>query len=367
MKELASRVSRTEASGIRRIFDLAANLKNPVNLSIGQPDFDVPDPLKEKAIEAIRCGRNCYTPTQGGHELRNKLLATHFKGRKQEEILVTNAVSGGLLLAYMALLNPGDEILVPDPYFVMYKQLALMFDAKPVMYDTYPDWKLDPEKIERLITPRTKAIIIGSPSNPTGVVYGKTELQDLAKIVVKHDLIAFADDIYEYYTYDGPLARIRDYAPDHTLSLGGFSKSHAMTGWRIGWAVGPAELIQAMTKFQQFSFVCAPTPMQLACADAIDFRMDDFMAEYKNKRDLIYNGLKDAGYEVVKPGGAFYIFTKTPWGTGTEFVEECLKNNLLVIPGGCFSERDTHFRIAYSAKDATIRQGIEILRKLRER
>ncbi len=367
MKNLAERVAKTEASGIRRIFDLAANLANPVDLSIGQPDFDVPAPLKEEAMEAMRQGKNAYTPTQGSRELREKLLATTFKGRKQEELLITGAVSGGLLLGYMALLNPGDEILVPDPYFVMYKQLALMFGAVPVMYDTYPEWKLDAAKIEPLITERTKAIIVSSPSNPTGAVYSDDELRAVAELVKKHDIIAIADDIYEYFTYDGPLARIRDHCPDHTLTLGGFSKSHAMTGWRVGWAVGPAELIQAMTKFQQFSFVCAPTPMQMAAAAAVDYPMDDFIAHYKQKRDRIYEGLKDAGYDPVKPGGAFYVFTKTPWGTGTEFVEECIKNNLLVIPGGCFSERDTHFRLAYSAKDETIEKGIEILRKLRSR
>ena len=367
MKTLADRVAKTEASGIRKIFDLAANLKNPVDLSIGQPDFDVPDLLKEKAAEAIKQGKNAYTPTQGGRDLREKLLAGPFKGRSEKQLLVTGAVSGGLLLSYMALLNAGDEILIPDPYFVMYKQLAVMFNAKPVFYDTYPEWKLDADKIASLVTPRTKAIVLGSPSNPTGAVYGAEELKAVAEVVKKNDLIVIADDIYEFYCYDAPLARIRDYCPDHTLSLGGFSKSHAMTGWRVGWAVGPEDLIQAMTKFQQFSFVCAPSPFQSAAAAAIDFDMSESIKTYKAKRDLLYNGMKDAGYDVVKPGGAFYIFAKAPWGTGTEFVEECIRNNLLCIPGGCFSEKDTHFRLAYSAKDDTIRQGIEILAKLKNK
>ena len=367
MKALSERVARTEASGIRKIFDLAANLKNPVNLSIGQPDFDVPDCLKEEAATAMRCGKNSYTPTQGGRELREKLLAGRFKGYAENQLLITGAVSGGLLLAYMALLDAGDEILVPDPYFVMYKQVALMFDAKPVMYDTYPHWRLDAARLAALVTPRTKAIILGSPSNPTGAVYSAEELKALAEVIRKNDLIVISDDIYEYYTYDGPLARIRDFCPEHTLSLGGFSKSHSMTGWRVGWAAGPAELIQAMTKFQQFSFVCAPTPMQVAAAAAVDFAMDEYIQAYRKKRDLIYDGLRDARYELEKPGGAFYAFVKAPWGTGTEFVEECIKNNLLCIPGGCFSERDTHFRLAYSAADDTIRQGVEILARLQNK
>ena len=140
-----------------------------------------------------------------------------------------------------------------------------------------------------------------------------------------------------------------------------------MTGWRIGWAAGPADLVQAMTKFQQFSFVCAPTPMQIAAAAAIDFDMSSHIREYKKKRDLIYDGLSGAGYKLTKPGGAFYAFVKTPWGTGTEFVEECVRNNLLCIPGGFFSERDTHFRLAYSASDDTIRKGVDILAKLKNR
>lgn len=367
MRNLAQRVAATEASGIRRIFDLAANLKNPINLSIGQPDFDVPDPLKEKAIEAIKCGKNAYTQTQGGPELRAKLLAGPLKGYGEKEVLVAGAVSGGLLLSYMALLNAGDEILIPDPYFVMYKQLALMFDAKPVFYDCYPDWRLDPGRIEKLITPRTKAILVSSPSNPTGAVYSREELEAVASLARKHDLIAIADEIYEYYCYDEPFVRLRDLCPGHTLTLGGFSKSHAMTGWRIGWAAGPEELVQAMTKFQQFSFVCAPAPFQYAAAAAIDFDMSGPMAEYRRKRDIICDGLLEAGYEVVKPGGAFYVFPKAPWGTGTEFVEACLESNLLVIPGGCFSERDTNFRIAYTATEDAIRQGLEVLRKLRNR
>ena len=367
MKNLAERVAQTEASGIRRIFDLASGLKNPVDLSIGQPDFDVPAQLKQKAVEAIQAGNNSYTPTQGGRKLREKLLSGIFNEYGEKQLLVTGAVSGGLLLSYMALLDVGDEIIVPDPYFVMYKQVAVMLGAKPVMLDTYPNWKIDAAKLEALITPRTKAVVIGSPCNPTGMVYGKEELAAVAEVAKKHDIIVIADEIYEYYCYDEPMHTMREFCPEQTLTLGGFSKSHAMTGWRVGWAVGPEELIQAMTKFQQFSYVCAPTPFQMAAADAIDFSMEESIRAYAKKRDMCYHGMKDAGYNLVKPGGAFYIFAEAPWGTGTEFVEECIRNNLLVIPGGCFSERDTHFRVAFSAKDETIEKGVEILRRLKNR
>ena len=367
MSRLARRVAATEASGIRRIFDLAANLKNPINLSIGQPDFDVPEPLKDRAVLAIREGRNAYTQTQGGPELRSRLLAGPLRDYGEKEILVTGAVSGGLLLSYMALLDPGDEILLHDPYFVMYKQLALMFDARPLFYDCYPDWRLDPERLEALASPRTKAIVVGSPANPTGAVHSRAELEAVADLARRRGLTIIADEIYDSYGYDGPVVRMRDLCRERTIALGGFSKSHAMTGWRVGWAAGPEPLIQAMTKFQQFSFVCAPSPLQLAAAAAVDFDMSGMMAQYRSKRDLVYAGLLDAGYEVERPGGAFYIFPKAPWGTGSEFVEECLRHNLLIIPGGCFSERDTHFRIAYAAADEVIRQGLEVLKKLGRR
>jgi aspartate aminotransferase/aminotransferase len=361
---LAQRVFNTEASGIRRIFDLAANLRDPVNLSIGQPDFDVPEPLRERAVSAIRAGRNAYTQTQGGRELRAALLAGPLKDYGEREVLVTGAVSGGLILAYMALLNPGDEIMLPDPYFVMYKQLALMFDAKPIFYDCYPDWRFDGERLAAGITTRCKAILIGSPANPTGAVHSREELAAAARLAERHDLAILADETYESYCYEGPPARMREFCPRRTVTLGGFSKSHAMTGWRVGWAAGPEDLIQAMTKFQQFSFVCAPSPLQIGAAAAIGFDMSGRIGEYRAKRDLIYRGLVDAGFEVVRPGGAFYIFPRAPRGTGGEFAEECVRNNLLVIPGNCFSERDTHFRISYAARDETIRRGLRILGEL---
>ena len=364
MRPLAHRAAKTEASGIRKVFDLAASLRNPVDLSIGQPHFDVPDPLKERASEAIRNGKNAYTPTQGGAELRAALKAGPLAGYGDKEILVTSAVSGGLLLAFMALFDPGDEVLVPDPYFVMYKQLAVMFDAKPVFYDTYPGWKLDVDRIESLVTPRTKAIIICSPANPTGAVYTRRELEDVAALIRRKDLIAISDETYETYCYDAPFVSLRELCRDHSLVLGGFSKSHAMTGWRVGWAAGPEELVQAMTKFQQFSFVCAPAPFQAAAVHALAHDMSEMMDEYRRKRDLLHGGLVDAGYEAVKPSGSFYVFPRAPWGTGGEFVETCIRNNLLVIPGNCFSERDTHFRIVFAAREETIIEGLAILRRL---
>lgn len=367
MKELADRVANTQSSGIRKVFDLAAKLKDPVNLSIGQPHFDVPQPVKEAAITAIRAGKNAYTPTQGAADLRQAVAKKLGGAYRDNQLLITSAVSGGLTLAYMSLLNPGDEILIPDPYFVMYKQLANIFAARPIFYDTFPKWKIDPEQIDRLVTPRTKAIVVGTPANPTGAVYTREELSALAKVLEKHNIIAISDEIYEYFCYDSPFVSLREIAPDHTLVLGGFSKSHSMTGWRVGYAAGPADLIQAMTKFQQLSFVCAPAPFQCAAATAVDVDMTEAVADYRRKRDMLCSGLAAAGYEFEKPGGAFYVFPKVPWGTDDEFVAKCIEDNLLVIPGNCFSERNTHFRVVYAAPDEVIVRGLSILTALAQK
>lgn len=361
---LASRVSATEISGIRKVFDLAAKLDHPVNLSIGQPDFPVPEAVKEAACRAIRADRNAYTQTQGGPELRQAILQ-HLGGRyREEELLITSAVSGGLLLSFLALLDPGDEILIPDPYFVMYKQIAKMLGARPIYLNTYPRWKIDPEEISCLVTPRTKALVLASPANPTGAVYGREELEALAQVLRKHGILAISDEIYDLFCYDAPFVSLAE-VYEHTLVLRGFSKSHAMTGWRVGYAAGPAELIAAMTKFQQFTFVCAPSPFQIAAVTALTTDMSNYREAYRRKRDRIVAGLREAGYEVEKPGGAFYVFPKVPWGEDTTFVEACIRNNLLVIPGSVFSEKKTHFRIAYAASDETIEAGIAILAKLR--
>lgn len=362
--KLAARAAATDISGIRKVFDLAAGLKNPINLSIGQPHFDVPENIKESACGAIRDGHNAYTPTQGRADLLAAIHETLGNRYQPGELIITSAVSGGLNLAFLALLDPGDEILIPEPYFVMYKQLALMLGARPVYYNTYPDFKLPLHYIESLITTKTKAIVVGSPSNPTGAVYSAQELKDLADVLRRRGVIAITDEIYDLFCYDQEFASIADYYQDHTILLKGFSKSHAMTGWRLGYAAGPKEIIQTMAKFQQFTFVCAPAMAQVAGLHALKTDMTPFVAEYRKKRDLIYNGLLERGYKVNKPGGAFYIFPEVPWGTDEEFVAKCIENSLLVIPGSVFSEQHTHFRISYAASDETIMRGLEVLGKL---
>ena len=369
MKDIiANRTKLIDASGIRKVFALAEKLKDPVNFSIGQPDFDVPDELKEEAIKAIKAGQNKYSQTAGDILLKEKIseLVKKEIGWDRPAVLVTSGVSGGLLLAFMSLINPGDEVIIPDPYFVIYKHVINMLGGKCVFVDSYPSFQLPLEEISEAITSKTKMIIVNSPCNPTGVVYPEEQIKALGKIAAEKDILVLTDEIYEKFCYDGSCPSIANYY-DKTLLMRGFSKSYAMTGWRLAYVAvheSLREVIEEMTKIQQYTFVCAPTPFQKAAIAALDADVSCLVDAYRRKRDLIYDGLGDK-FDVVKPGGAFYAFVKAPaGGSATEFVEKAIANNVLVIPGNVFSEKDTHFRISYATSDDKIQQGIEILRRL---
>ena len=361
---IARRMGKIDSSGIRKVFDLAAELKEPVNLSIGQPDFDVPEACKRRAIEAIQSGRNKYTVTQGEASLRSRIaeaLRSEF-GSFDSPVLVTSGVSGGILLAVLATLNPGDEAIVPDPYFVMYKHLVRLIGAVPVFVDTYPDWRLRADRLESAVTDRTRMLILASPANPTGAVYSKEELESAMEVARRHNLLVLADEIYRDFVYDGPAASVWP-MDDRVILLRGFSKSHAMTGWRLGYATGPAEILQAMTTLQQYTFVCAPAPFQWAAVEAFEVDPSEQVAAFRERRDYVYEGLKDR-FRVEKPRGAFYLFPEAPGGSGTKFVERAASAGVLVIPGGVFSQRDTHFRISYAADRRTLERGLEALNRL---
>jgi len=361
---LAQRMAKIDASGIRKVFDLAAKLKDPIDFSIGQPDYDVPEAARERAIAAICGGRNKYTVTQGSEELREAIadrLRREF-GRFDGPVLVTSGTSGGLLLALLTTLNAGDEVLIPDPYFVMYKHLANLLGARPVFVDTYPDFRLRAERIEAAVTVRTRMLILNSPNNPTGAVFSREELEAAVAVARRHGLLVITDEIYNAFCYDGPCPSAWPMY-DRLILLRGFSKTYAMPGWRLGYAVGPAHIIQAMTTLQQYTFVCAPAPLQAGAVAALDADMSAEIEEFRARRDLIYEGLRDR-FRVVRPGGSFYIFPEAPGGSGARFVERAIQAGVLVIPGSVFSERDTHFRIAYPAKRDVLARGIEVLNRL---
>lgn len=364
MALLADRTQAFDSSGIRKVFDLAAKMKDPINLSIGQPDYDVPEVVKTACIDAIRAGKNAYTVTQGLPSLREKLQSRideqwHHADRK---VFVSLGTSGGLSLILWSLVNPGDEVLMFDPYFVMYPALTKLVGGVPVIIDTYPDFRIDLNKVRAAITPRTKLILLNSPANPTGVVASEAEVRGLAEIAKEKNIVLVSDEIYSSFCFDQPLVSPAAYN-DRTLVIDGFSKSHGMTGWRLGYVHGPSEIIETMIKLQQYTFVCAPQPVQWAGLAAMDVPTTPYCDDYRRKRDLIYSGLADL-YEVAKPGGAFYIFPKAPTGKGSDFVTTAIENKLLIIPGNIFSRADTHFRISYAASDETLHRGIDVLRKL---
>jgi aspartate aminotransferase/aminotransferase len=367
-KWIADRMKNIEVSGIRKIFDLAAHLKDPVNLSIGQPHFPVPAPIKEAAKKAIDQDRNGYTVTQGIAELRSKILADvrrQYPTQAERDLFITSGTSGGLVLALCCILNPGDEVIIFDPYFVMYPHFITMAGGVSVIVDTYPDFRIDLDKVKAAITPRTKAIIVNSPANPTGVTHTRDCLRGLAQLARTHNILLMSDEVYRAFHYDEPFATPLEFNDD-VLVFDGFSKTYGMTGWRLGFCHGPRRLIEEMIKVQQFTFVCAPSIVQHAGVAAWDCDVTGFVADYKHKRNRIVEALQDR-FDIVRPGGAFYLFPRVPWGTAAEFVAEAIRNNLLIIPGNAFSKRDTHFRISYAVSDTVLERGIEILLRLARR
>ncbi len=363
---ISARSRAFDSSGIRKVFDLAAKLKDPINLSIGQPDFDVPATVQEACVSAIHSRKNAYSPSQGIGPLRERMQAEIRKqyGHDDRDVFISSGTSGGLVLTMFAMVDPGDEVIVFDPYFVMYPPLVKLVGGVPVIIDTYPDFRIDIDKVKAAITPRTKLILFNSPANPTGITPTVDEVKALAELAAEKNIALVSDEIYSQFVYDGQLVSPAQYNPD-TIVIDGFSKSHAMTGWRVGWVHGPRTLIDTMIKLQQYSFVCAPQPAQWAALAAMDVDMAGYRKDYTHKRDMMFDGLKDR-FEIVKPGGAFYLFPKAPWGTGAEFVTEAINRGVLIIPGNIFSGRDTHFRISYAASDSMLQRGIEALNALAE-
>ena len=365
-KLFAQRTAKVEFSGIRKFFELAGKMKDPCDLSIGQPDYDVPEPVKQAAIRAISEGRNRYTPSAGIPELRER-ITRRLKDQFGHEpaVLITSGVSGGLTLALLTTVEPGDEVVFLDPYFVSYTHLVNTVGGIPVPVDSYPDFRFRSEAVEAAITPRTKVLLINSPSNPTGCVMSEEEMRAAAEIAGKHDLLLISDEIYDRLSYDAPSPCPLPAAPENTLLLRGFGKTYGMTGWRMGFAAGPAALIDEMTKFQQYTFVCAPSMAQFATLVALETDVSGHRTEYARKRDLVCELLKPH-FDFVRPTGGFYVFPKAPdrFANATAFCEAVAEHNVLVIPGGIFSDRDSHFRISYATSNDMIRRGCDVLCRL---
>ena len=258
---IAQRTTTFDSSGIRKVFDLAAQMKDPINLSIGQPDFDVPEPVRLACIDAIQSRKNGYTLTQGAPVLREKLqrqVDAEF-GHADRKVFVSSGTSGGLVLTMLSLVNPGDEVIIFDPFFVMYQPLVSLVGGTSVLIDTYPDFRIDLNRVAEAITPKTKLILLNTPANPTGVTATAAEIEGLAKLAAERNVALLSDEVYRAFCYDEPFLSPAKFN-DQTIVMDGFSKSHAMTGWRLGFVHGPAAVIDTMIKLQQYTFVCARSP-----------------------------------------------------------------------------------------------------------
>lgn len=343
---------------------MAATMKDPVNFSIGEPDFGAPAEMKRAAIEAIESDKSGYTVTSGLAQLREELagrISREF-GWSNPSVLITCGLSGALTLSLMATVNAGDGVLIPDPYFVSYRHLVNLNGGKCQFVNTYPDFGLTCERLDKAADAKSKVLFVNSPANPTGVLYQTERLKEIAGFAQRRDLLVLSDEIYREFTYDGQADSIGHYY-ENTMVMRSFSKCYGVPGWRLGYVAVPEHLsglADAMATLQQYTFVCAPHPFQLATMAALQCDISGHIADYHRKRDMIYDGLKDK-FDLVKLEGAFYAFVAAPGGDATAFVEKAIKNDVLVIPGSVFSEQDSHFRLSYATSDEMIAKGIERL------
>jgi aminotransferase len=372
---ISERANRLSPSGIRKFFDLLANMEGVISLGIGEPDYSTPWHISEAAVKSLEKGFTKYTSNSGIPELR-ELTAKNLKEKYNidydpyGEILMTVGVSEALDLAMRAIINPGDEVIMTDPHYVAYNSCVILSEGKPVMVPTYQknNFEVEAKDIEAKITKKTKAILIGFPSNPTGAVMGKQKLLDIAKVAKRYNLMVISDEIYARLTYGvehtcfASLPGVKE----NTILLGGFSKAYAMTGWRIGYAVAPREIIAAMTKIHQYTIMSAPTPAQVAAIEALKTGEPDvvkMVADYNRRRLVIVKGLNDIGLPCFEPKGAFYAF---PLITGTgmtseEFSERLLKEEkVAVVPGSAFGKcGEGYVRCCYATSLADIEEALK--------
>jgi aminotransferase len=358
------RVTRIPASGIRRFFDMVSGIEGSISLGVGEPDFVTPDRFREAAIRSVKEGKTKYTSNYGILPLR-EAIAEHterLRGIRYDprtEILVTVGVSEAVDLALRATLNDGDEVIVADPSYVAYVPGIVLAGGIPVPVptDEANDFRLRPEDVERTITPRTRAILLGFPNNPTGAVLEATDVEGIARIAREHDLLVYSDEIYDRLVYGRDHRSIvgEPGMKDRSIYLAGFSKSYAMTGWRVGYACAPAEVIEQMMKIHQYTVMCVPTAGQYAALEALrsgEPEVQRMVAEYDRRREVMWQRFNAMGLHCFEPRGAFYCFPRVS-GTGLgdeEFAARLFQEEkVVVVPGSAFGERGRgHIRACYA-------------------
>ena len=376
---IAQRIHAVPPSGIRKFFDIAAQMQDVISLGIGEPDFVTPAHIRQAAVDSIVAGKTAYTSNSGLWELRDA-IATHLQQHYQlrydphHEILVTVGVSEALQQAMLAVINPGDEVIVPEPCFVAYPACVTFAGGVPVMVPTTAanEFAVDPAAIAAAITPRTKAILIGYPNNPTGAVCDVATLQAVVDIAVAHDLLIFSDEIYDRLVYGVQHVSVAGLAGarDRTILMGGFSKAYAMTGWRLGWVCAPPDISEAVRKVHQYGIMSAPTAAQYAGLQALLHGEDDvtlMVTEYDRRRRVLVDGLRRIGLPTVEPRGAFYVFPQVAHlgMSSADFCEQFLtQEHVAVIPGDVFGPSGAGYvRMCYAVSMDKIETMLERLER----
>ena len=361
---LSQRTVSLKPSGIRKFFDIANEMEGVIALGVGEPDFKTPYSVRRAGIENLQHGQTRYSANAGLMELRRAicdymLRKFNLSYDKKTEVLVTVGGSEAIDLAIRAFLNPGDEVLIPEPCFVCYAPIVTLTSGVPVAIPTHEKdhFRLTPEQLEAAITPKTKMLVLPYPNNPTGAVMRREHLEAIAEVLRRHDIIVLSDEIYAELTYNGRHCSIAE-LPDmkeRTIVVNGFSKTFAMTGWRLGFAAGPAAAIKQMTKIHQYAIMCAPTTSQYAAIEALDHCEENICQmreEYNSRRRFVVDGFNKMGLHTFEPEGAFYVFPciRSTGLSSEKFCEELLySKKVAVVPGNAFGDSGEGFiRVSYS-------------------
>lgn len=371
---LSQTITTIQPSGIRKFFDIVSEMPDAISLGVGEPDFDTPWHIREEGINSLERGRTFYTSNSGLKELRqeiSKFLDRHYHLQydPMKEMLITIGGSEGIDIAMRAMLDPGDEVLIPQPSYVSYVPCAILANGVPVPVELKAEneFRLTAEQLEAAITPRTKLLVMPFPNNPTGAIMEAKDLEPIVEIIKKHDLFVLTDEIYSELTYKEKHVSIASFPgmKERTIYINGFSKSHAMTGWRLGYACGPADIIKQMTKIHQFAIMCAPTTSQYAAVEAMkngDEDVEMMREQYNMRRRYLVHRLRGMELECFEPFGAFYIFPYIgEFGmTSDEFATSLLRaKKVAVVPGTAFGDSGEGFiRISYAYSMEALKEAL---------
>ena len=380
---LADKVVDIKPSGIRKFFDIVSEMQDAISLGVGEPDFDTPWHIRDEGIYSLEKGRTFYTSNAGLKDLRQEICNTIRRKQGvsydwQHEVLVTVGGSEAIDIGLRAMCNPGDEVLIPQPSYVSYEPCAILAGATPVIIDLKAEneFRLTAEELEAAITDKTKVLILPFPNNPTGAIMEKSDLEAIAKIIEEHDIFVMSDEIYSELTYKGQHCTIAAFPgmKERTVLINGFSKSYAMTGWRLGYACAPELILKQMLKIHQFAIMCAPTTSQYAAVEALkngDKDVAEMRGAYDQRRRYLVKALRDMGFDCYEPQGAFYVFPsiKKFGMTSDEFALKLLEEEkVAVVPGTAFGDcGEGYLRISYAYSLNDLKRALERMERFVKR